>query len=244
MFYGSFTSTWYRYPEFMARSITRPAPVGVVFDFDGTLADTVDVLLEASRVALRSAGYEEAAAADLQALRDLSPLRALEAVDVPIRAAPGLARRLRSELRRRMSEVEVSASVPAFIERLHVSGFILGIMSSNSPTVIRSVIGNAQIAGFFEFVARGGAIRDRARRLRRIVRRHAGLAGHWIYIGDEIRDFEAARQAGVPFVGVGWGVASRAAFEAAGADHVVESWSELADVLEAMSAALRPDGRK
>jgi len=50
----------------MVGSDRSPTSIGVVFDFDETLADTVDLLFDASRVALRSAGYEEAASADLE----------------------------------------------------------------------------------------------------------------------------------------------------------------------------------
>lgn len=216
--------------------------VGVVFDFDGTLADTVDLLVEASRAVLRYEGYEEAASADLEALRDMHPLRALETVGIPLRAVPGLVRRLRRELRRRSTEVELVDEVPAFIEALHGSGFTLGIMSSNSPTLIRSVIERSEVARFFSFVARGGAIRDRARRLSRVVRRYSGLAERWIFVGDEIRDLEAASKCDIPFVGVDWGVASLEALASAGARQIVKSWSELAEVLEFMSTDLQHDG--
>ncbi len=56
-------------------------------------------------------------------------------------------------------------------------------MSSNSPRLVRSVIARAEIARFFKFVARGGAIRDRARRLNRVARRHSRLAEQWIFVG-------------------------------------------------------------
>jgi phosphoglycolate phosphatase len=216
--------------------------VGVVFDFDGTLADTVDLLVEASRAVLRSAGYEEAASADLEALRDMHPRRALEAVGIPLRAVPGLVRRLRRELRRRSTEVELVDEAPAFIESLHGSGFTLGIMSSNSPTLIRSVIERSEVARFFKFVARGGTIRDRARRLSRVVRRYSGLAEQWIFVGDEIRDLEAASRCGIPFVAVNWGVANPEALATAGARQIVTSWSELGDVLESMSKDLQHNG--
>jgi len=209
---------------------------GVVFDFDGTLVDTVDLLLGAARVVLRQAGFEEAAEADLESLRDMRPRHALEAVQVPIRAVPGLARRLRRELKRRALEVEMADDVSQLIQILHRSGFVMGIMSSNSPSLIRSVAARAGVAHCFAFVARGGAVRDRGRRLRRVVRRHSRLAGRWFFVGDEIRDAEAARICGIPFVGVGWGVASPEALAAAGAQQVVSDRSEMKELLESLQS--------
>lgn len=211
-----------------------PAPLGVTFDFDGTLVDTVDLLFDAARGVLRAAGFEEAANADLEALRDLQPREALKAVHVPFRAVPGLARRLRRELRRRVVEVELADDVSQFVQSVHDSGFPLGIMSSNSPSLIRSVIERAGVAHCFEFVARGGVVGDRGDRLRRVVRRRRALASRWVFVGDEIRDVQAAHLADVPFVGVGWGVASPEALTAAGARRIAATWSQLEEELASL----------
>lgn len=204
---------------------------GVVFDFDGTLAEDVDVLFEASRVALGAAGFEKAALADFASLRDLSPRRALEELEIPLRAAPGILRRLRSEMKRRLLDIELSAETRELIRRLDSSGFNLGIMSSNSPSLIRSVLDRAAVSEFFDFVAPGGGVRDRASRLRRVVRRRSARGGHWTYVGDEVRDFEASRACGIPFVGVGWGVSSVEAFKAAGARLVAHDLAGLEEAL-------------
>lgn len=208
--------------------------MGVVFDFDGTLVDTVDLLVDTARFVLHSAGFEEAAMADLEALRDIHPLRALEAVHIPIRAIPGLARRLRRELRRKAHEVEIAHDVSEVIRRLHQSGFTLGVMSSNSPSLIRSVLERAHVAHCFAFVARGGAIRDRASRLRRVVRRRNAAGKRWIFVGDEIRDVEAALICNITFVGVGWGATSPQGLTKAGARLIALSWSELEEILRTL----------
>lgn len=208
--------------------------MGVVFDFDGTLADTVDLLFDTARVVLRSAGFEEAASADFEALRNMRPRQQLEAVDIPMRAVPGLARRMRREVKRQALEVELADTVCDLIHGLDQSGFTVGIMSSNSPSLIRSVLDRAGVAHRIAFVARGGVIRDRARRLRSVVRRHSDQSGRWVFVGDEIRDVEAARRSGIPFVGVGWGVARPDALKEAGARQVAKSWSELRELLEAI----------
>lgn len=213
---------------------------GVVFDFDGTLADDIDVLFEASRVALAKAGFESAALTDFASLRDLPPRRALEELEIPLRAVPGLLRRMRSEMKRRLREIELSADMRELIWRLHGSGFTLGIMSSNSPSLIRSVLDKASVSRLFDFVAPGGGVRDRSTRLRRVVKRRSARGEHWAFVGDEIRDFEASRVCGIPFVGVDWGVTSADAFTAAGARLVARDLTSLEEVLNRIrSEALR-----
>lgn len=217
-----------------------PLRFGVVFDFDGTLADDVDVLLEASRVALDASGFEKAALADFASLRDLPPRQALEELEIPLRAVPAIARRVRSEMRRRIGDIELSADMRALIRRLNSSGFDLGIMSSNSPSLIRSVLDRATVLELFDFVKPGGGVRDRASRLRRVVRRRSTKGLYWTYVGDEVRDWEASRACGVPFVGVGWGVTRAEAFEAAGARLVAHDLAGLEEALiRIRSEALR-----
>lgn len=208
--------------------------MGVVFDFDGTLADSVDLLFDSARMVLRSAGLEQAASADFEILRDMHPKQALETAGVPLRAVPGLARRLRRELKRKTDEIELTDEVADFIQDLHQRGFTLGIMSSNSPSLISSVVERAGIAHIVDFIARGGVIGDRAARLRHVVRRHSTGRIHWVFVGDEIRDVEAARSSGMTFVGVGWGVARPEALSDAGATHVARGWTELGELLESI----------
>lgn len=205
---------------------------GVVFDFDGTLAEDVDVLFEVSRVVFAAAGYEKASQADFASLRDLPPRRVLEELEIRLWAVPGLFRRLRGEMKRRLFDIELSADMRELVRRLNSSGFTLGIMSSNSLSLIRSVLDRDSVSRFFDFVAPGGGIRDRASRLRRVVRRRSSRGEQWIYVGDEIRDLEASRACGIPFVGVGWGVTSLEAFKAAGARRVAH---DLADLEEALT---------
>jgi phosphoglycolate phosphatase len=215
-----------------------PLHIGVVFDFDGTLVDDVDTLFDAARSVFRATGFEEAAQADFEALRDVPPRRMLEEIHVPLRAVPRLARRLRREMKLRLDDIELADDMRQLIRTLHGSGFTLGIMSSNSPSLIRDVIDRAGVTRHFDFVARGGGVRDRASRLRRVVRRRSTRVPRWVYVGDEIRDFEASKVCGIPFVGVGWGVTSVEAFTAAGARLVAEDLAALEVTLE----RLRSDG--
>lgn len=119
-------------------------------------------------------------------------------------------------MKRRLLDIELSRDMCELVQKLHSSGFILGITSTNSPSLIRNVLDRASVSRFFYLMAPGGGIRDRASRLRRVVRHRSATGKHWTYVGDEIRDFESARACAVPFVGVDWGVTSAEAFAAAG----------------------------
>lgn len=52
-----------------------------------------------------------------------------------------------------------------------------------------------------------------------------------IYIGDEIRDVEAAKKAGIKVIGVTWGYNTKMALLTSHPDHVVEKPEELKSII-------------
>jgi phosphoglycolate phosphatase len=83
------------------------------------------------------------------------------------------------------------------------AGLALGIVSTNSEANVRRALGVAA-ALIDHFDCGGGLFRKRAG-LRRLLRQSRVQQAHALYIGDEIRDYQAARAAGIAFGAVGWG---------------------------------------
>lgn len=61
--------------------------------------------------------------------------------------------------------------------------------------------------------------------------RDAGIAGEIMYVGDALTDYYAARDAGLRFVGVTTGLVSAEQFRDAGATHVVDRLSGVANIV-------------
>ena len=80
------------------------------------------------------------------------------------------------------------------------------VVSSDSEDNVRRALGaNARSISHF---ACGASMFGKAKKFRQVVRR-AGVAAHQVIaIGDEVRDAEAARAAGVAFGAVSWGYAT------------------------------------
>jgi phosphoglycolate phosphatase len=89
----------------------------------------------------------------------------------------------------------------------------LGIVSSNSEENIRAILGpdQARLIGVFEC---GASLFRKARRFRKALQRTGIGAGETITVGDEIRDLEAAREAGIAFGAVAWGYTDAEALRA------------------------------
>ena len=88
------------------------------------------------------------------------------------------------------------------LQHLASSGARLAIVSSNSQANVERVLGSDTSRLITNYDC-GASLFGKASKIRRVFRQ-SGLP-RAIYIGDEIRDAEAARKAGVAFGAVAWG---------------------------------------
>lgn len=120
------------------------------------------------------------------------------------------------------------------MHRLAALGHPLWLVSGNVPEVLRF---KARALGIDARIRLQGSVpgHSRAGLIRRAL---AGCAGPHLYVGDRPHDLEAAREAGVPFLGVGGAVAG---------DHpVLSQEAEAQHLVDAVRAlvATGPPGRR
>jgi phosphoglycolate phosphatase len=116
------------------------------------------------------------------------------------------------------------------LERLAASGVRTGVLSSNTAPNVRAFLARHGFAAP-EILSTGVSIFGKAARLRDVMQRHRLLAADVVYVGDEVRDIEACRAAGVRSVAVSWGYGERSALLAAAPDALVDAPEELVALL-------------
>lgn len=183
----------------------------VIFDFDGTLADSfpwfVGVFNElADRYRFRRIHEDE-----LDELRVLDGRELVKRLGVARWKLPLIARRMRKLKARDASRISLFHGVDAMLRRLSEAGVTLAIVSSNSHENVRRILGQENAARIAHFEC-GAALFGKARSLRKVLRQSRVDAREALAVGDEIRDLEAARGAGIPFGAVSWGYAIAESF--------------------------------
>jgi phosphoglycolate phosphatase len=175
-----------------------------IFDSDGTLADTLPWMRSAFNELAKEYGFRQVQPHEHEQFRDLHGPALLRELGLPLWKLP----RVVTGMRRRMSEhtgtFSLFPGISKVLSRLATGGMQLAIVSSNSRQNVERVLG-ATNATFISHFACGVALFGKAAKLTQLIRR-AGIAPqHAIYIGDEIRDAEAAAKAGIAFGAVTWG---------------------------------------
>ena len=113
------------------------------------------------------------------------------------------------------------------LHHLDEAGVRIAVCSSNAETNVRRTLG-PELAGLIDHFECGAAVFGKRSKLSRIAARSGLRVDQVLCIGDEIRDIEAARAAGLPSGAVTWGATTPDAIAAAGPDELFPTVESIA----------------
>ena len=220
----------------------------VVFDLDGTLADTLpDILSALNRVmteeGLRVVSYAEGRTLVGGGARLLMEQALAATAPGPV-PEPTIDACYARFLDYYGAEPAVrSRPYPGVVEALTAlrdAGCRLGVCTNKPHDLTLAVLAGLGLEGFFGDAVLGGdalAVRKPdARHLRAVIERAGDGTGASVMVGDSETDVAAARNAAVPVVAVSFGYTALAPAEL-GADVLIDHFSELAAALDRLAAA-------
>jgi phosphoglycolate phosphatase len=185
----------------------------VIFDWDGTLCDSIDHIVAAMQLAATELGLPALAA---QEIRNIVGLGLPQAVSV---LYPGEGEALRTELAGAYSRQYIAANQgPArlfkgavdTLEALKDRGFELAVATGKSRRGLDRVLEGLDLTGFFDSTRCADETRSKPHplMLEEIMVGRNKAAAEVVVVGDTEYDLEMARNAGVRSVGVSFGVHS------------------------------------
>jgi phosphoglycolate phosphatase len=204
-----------------------PAKTLLIFDFDGTLANTIETGIAIFNELAASYGLKTVTVAEVAELRKLNTRALLDHVGISRLMAVKLGAHIRRVLHERMDSVGMIPGTRDMILELAAEGFRLGVITSNSAENVRSVLRRFGLLDSFLFIEAGVSLFGKAQRILNVLKKTGVPASRAMYVGDETRDMEAARKARVGGVAVCWGTNGREAMETEGPDYCVDDPREL-----------------
>ena len=207
----------------------------VLFDFDGTLADTMGTIVEVATTVLLEWGRAPEELGDVsrlvgppfpQAFCEVYGLSWDEALDVT--------ERYRRIYTRKGAEAwPVFDGVAPLLGELHAAGRRLGVVSSKRVDLVRRGLADNGLEDLFVLcLGRTSDDGSKAELIGEALRMLGVEADDAIYVGDRHYDVEAAHAAGVPCLGVLYGQTAPAGeLEEAGAELVCATVADLRQAL-------------
>jgi phosphoglycolate phosphatase len=200
-----------------------------IFDFDGTLADTGEWMFGVLNALARRHRFPELTAAEVEMLRGRTNREIISYLGVPEWRLPFIARDGRAMARRDRDAIRLFPEAVETLEALKAAGLKIAIVSSNSEDTIRYVL--AHRASLVDHYGCGASLFGKAKKLRKALAATATPPERAVAIGDEVRDVEAARAAGMDSGAVLWGYATTQVLAQVEPTFAVDSFSGLASAV-------------
>jgi len=191
----------------------------IAFDFDGTLVNSLAITVEVLNEVLPEFGLRKVSKADVDYFRKNGARAAAVKSGLSWWKILRINAAVKRKLRSRISEAKMFPGMKKLWDDLKKEGWRIGVVSSNDRK-------NINIKA--DYVIAGGTILGKERLLRK-------LRKGTIYVGDEVRDIEASRKAGIKIIAVSWGYNDKEILAKAKPVYLAEAVEELRKLLLTLS---------
>ena len=210
----------------------------VIFDFDGTLADTKENIILTFQMTMKEMGVE------IKSRQECAATIGLTLEDAFKVLYPGMAAEKYALLRdtyRRIFKENRKILVPGLfpevmetLEELRRRGYLMSIASSRQSPSLHSFLEDMKIAHLFEYAVGGDNVehpKPAPDAVLQILRHYNLSAEEAFVVGDMPFDINMATNAGVKSCGVTWGNADAAQLKESGANYIIDKMSQLLEIL-------------
>lgn len=203
----------------------------ILFDFDGTIADTYQAVANITNQLSTEFGYKVLDQEELLLIKNLSSREIVKRSEISIFKLPFLVRRIRAELSKEIAELESIQDIKQVLFELKHRGYVLGIVTSNIKENVDIFLAKNQLDSLFRYIYSGTAIFGKHRVINQVIREHKLNRSDVIYIGDETRDIRSARKSRVRAIAVSWGFNSAEVLQEYQPDYLVNCPQELLEAI-------------
>jgi phosphoglycolate phosphatase len=207
----------------------------IIFDFDGTIADTVDALVSIANGLAQKFGYIPITQEELALLRNLSSREIIKYSGISILKIPFLVKKVKSELKSKIKELKPISGIKEALVVLNNNGYKLGIITSNSQENVTDFLKVNDLDNLFDFVYSGVTIFGKTTIINNVLKQKQIKPQEVIYVGDETRDIEASKKANIKVIAVTWGFNSQEVLAKQNPDFLIHEPYELLEVIKGLS---------
>lgn len=208
----------------------------VVFDFDGTLADTEETAFNIYNKLASKYKYSPVTMEELQHIKNLHMKEILEIVDIPFYRLPRALSEGQKLMREESREIRAfNSDIHSFFTELRKETKHVGILTSNIKKTVAQFLETYALKEEIEFIV-CSALMSKARKIKRVLRKYDLDPSEMLYIGDETRDIDACHKVGVDVVAVKWGYNTALALERCKPTYMVENIWDVIDIVKKHNA--------
>ncbi len=176
----------------------------IIFDFDGTIADTAEVFVQTNNRNYKQYGTKFVSHEDVAALKKMGDRQALSFLGINMLEFLLISRRFLKDIHAFMPSAPIYTGMKELLELLHKNGKMTPIVSRNSVKNIQSFMHANNINHIHEVYSEK-VFSKKPTIINGILKKHKLSTHEAIFIGDRLSDLYAAQKVGIDFIFVSWG---------------------------------------
>lgn len=208
----------------------------IVFDWEGTLSDTLGFILHTLLSEAKKLGFGEVAPCEARQVVDLGLIQALKKLfpDLPMQQQEQLLEAVHQAIISRPTPVHLIPGAREFIQQLHQAKIKLAIATNRGHHSLLQALQASGLAVYFKTTRSAGQTPPKPcpQMLEEIMEEMGESSSSTLMIGDSSADMEMAKSIHVGAIGFDFYRQQEEALRAAGALFVVDDYSLLARFLD------------
>ncbi len=202
----------------------------IIFDFDGTIADTLSLLVDAiNHIAIT---YKYNIAISQEQIKKNSIKDIIKNNKVSLLKLPFLLSAIYKYMKTHSSLIEPVKGITKVLKELKSNSYELSIISSNNTENINDFLKKYDLENTFKYLCTQVNIFTKHKAINRFLNKYNLNKEHTVYIGDEVRDILAAKESGIKVISVSWGFNDSHILEQNQPDFIVHTPNQIFDLLK------------
>jgi len=202
----------------------------IIFDFDGTLADSTAVFASAWNTLAQKYKFKGIEFKEIESLKKLSMAERSKLFDFPMYKLPMILPQFYRLYRQSLNEVHLYEGIKDVLTEIDKRGYKILIISSNSQENILEFLKMNGIQCVSNVLC-SNRIFGKDKVLKKFLKDSNSTASDVLYIGDEQRDIVACKNVGVPIIWVSWGYDSIEVIQQEEPEYKVNAPKEILDII-------------
>ena len=197
----------------------------ILFDFDGTLADSIGLGFDLVNSHADKFGYTPV---ERERGMEMSALEILKEAHISFFKLPRLVLYFKKLFAENSDKIKMIDGAGQLLSKLKTEGHKLGILTTNSADCVSDFLKKYNLEDYFSYIKTDVAMFGKIKALKQARKQ---LKKDFIYVGDELRDIEACRFLNIPIVSVPYGFNSARVLEKKNPGLVAKNYDEAYELI-------------
>ena len=201
-----------------------------IFDFDGTLADTIEMKYLLLSKFCEKYTNKSLQKIDLESFRKMGSKSFLKKLNIPSSEVPSIVKMITDEESKNIENIKPFPDIEKILVEMKKREYFLGILTNNSKENVYKFI-KINNLDYFDFVESSSDLFGKDIILRKTCEKKNLIIIQTAYIGDEDRDIVASKNAGLISIAVTWGFNSTELLHSNNPDYLIDNPMQIFDLL-------------